>query len=84
MTPPSTSWSPVPPVHARAGVSCADCHMPYMREGATEAGGATAEQLAPALALQQKGQWRLDFIAAEPRLRAPGDSGGHAAAIDSP
>jgi len=23
-------------VHARAGVSCADCHMPYMREGATK------------------------------------------------
>jgi hypothetical protein len=22
-------------VHARSGVSCADCHMPYMREGAT-------------------------------------------------
>lgn len=23
-------------VHARAGVSCADCHMPYMRDGATK------------------------------------------------
>lgn len=23
-------------IHARAGVSCADCHMPYMREGATK------------------------------------------------
>src|SRR5690242_10968156 len=23
-------------VHARSGVSCADCHMPYMREGATK------------------------------------------------
>lgn len=23
-------------VHARAGVSCADCHMPYQREGATK------------------------------------------------
>src|SRR5213076_3455829 len=21
-------------IHARSGVSCADCHMPYMREGA--------------------------------------------------
>lgn len=113
-------------VHARAGVSCADCHMPYMREGATKisdhwvrspllnvnracqtchraseaemaarvdviqsrnydlmqrggtaivalidaivaakAAGVTPEQLAPALALQQKAQWRLDFIAAE-------------------
>ncbi len=23
-------------IHARAGVSCADCHMPYMREGASK------------------------------------------------
>jgi nitrite reductase (cytochrome c-552) len=23
-------------VHARSGVSCADCHMPYMRDGATK------------------------------------------------
>ena len=23
-------------VHARSGVACADCHMPYMREGATK------------------------------------------------
>ena len=113
-------------IHARSGVSCADCHMPYMREGATKisdhwvrspllnvnracqtchrvdegellarvdviqgrnhellqrggiaivdlidalakakAKGATAEQLAPALALQRRAQWRLDFIAAE-------------------
>lgn len=113
-------------IHARSGVACADCHMPYMRDGATKvsdhwvrspllninracqtchrasekemkarvdaiqqrnyellqrggaaivdlidaivaakAKGATAEQLAPALALQRKAQWRLDFIAAE-------------------
>ena len=113
-------------VHARSGVSCADCHMPYMREGATKvsdhwvrspllnvnracqtchrfaeaellarvdaiqqrnydllqrggqalvalldavaaakAKGATPAQLAPALALQRRAQWRLDFIAAE-------------------
>jgi nitrite reductase (cytochrome c-552) len=113
-------------IHARSGVSCADCHMPYMREGATKisdhwirspllninracqtchrfseaemqarvdviqqrnydllqrggqalvalldavegakARGATPEQLAPALKLQRKAQWRLDFIAAE-------------------
>jgi nitrite reductase (cytochrome c-552) len=113
-------------IHARSGVSCADCHMPYMREGATKisdhwvrspllnvnracqtchrleerellarvdviqgrnhellerggaaivdlieaitkakAAGATAERLAPALALQRRAQWRLDFIAAE-------------------
>lgn len=113
-------------VHARSGVSCADCHMPYMREGATKisdhwvrspllnvnracqtchrfpeseilarvdaiqqrnhdllqrggaaitglldavvaarAAGATPAQLAGALALQRKAQWRLDFIAAE-------------------
>ncbi len=113
-------------VHARSGVSCADCHMPYMREGATKisdhwvrspllnvnracqtchrfseaellarvdaiqqrnyalmqrggqavvdlidavlaakARGATADQLTPALALQRRAQWRLDFIAAE-------------------
>jgi len=113
-------------VHARSGVGCADCHMPYMRDGATKvsdhwvrspllnvnracqtchhfseeeikarvdqiqtrnfelmqrggeaivalldsvqaakAAGATDAQLAPALELQRKAQWRLDFIAAE-------------------
>jgi nitrite reductase (cytochrome c-552) len=113
-------------VHAKAGVACADCHMPYERQGATKvsdhwvrspllnvaracqpchavpedelrlraetiqsrnfallerggaalldmlgaikeanAAGAKAEQLAPALELQRKAQWRLDFIAAE-------------------
>lgn len=113
-------------IHARAGVSCADCHMPYMRDGATKvsdhwvrspllnlnracqschhapeaemqarvdtiqsrnfellqraaaalmdqldaiaqakAEGASAEQLAPALAHQRQAQWRIDFIAAE-------------------
>ena len=113
-------------IHARNGVACADCHMPYLREGATkvsdhwvrspllnvnrscqschrapeaeirarvdviqqrnyellqrggvaivalidglvaaQAAGATREELAPALALQRRAQWRLDFIAAE-------------------
>jgi len=113
-------------IHARSGVSCADCHMPYKREGATKISdhwvrspmlnvaracqvchpyeeaeiksrvtaiqtrthdlleraatalvdmldttvaaknaGATPEQLAPALALQRRAQWRLDFVAAE-------------------
>jgi nitrite reductase (cytochrome c-552) len=113
-------------IHARSGVSCADCHMPYMREGATKvsdhwvrspllninracqnchrfseteiaarvaviqdrnhellqrggkalmalldavqaakARGATAADLAAALELQRRSQWRLDFIAAE-------------------
>lgn len=113
-------------VHARAGVSCADCHMPYAREGASKvsdhwvrspllnvnracqtchrfgedelkervdviqqrnhellqrggaaivalfdavkaakAAGVSVEALRPALALQRKAQWRLDFIAAE-------------------
>jgi nitrite reductase (cytochrome c-552) len=113
-------------IHARNGVSCADCHMPYMREGASKVSdhwirspllgvnrscqtchrapesellarvdliqdrnhrllqrggtaivelidaivlakkaGATDAQLAPALALQRRAQWRLDFIAAE-------------------
>jgi len=113
-------------IHARSGVSCADCHMPYMREGASKvsdhwvrspllninracqtchhasegemaarvdviqqrnhdlmqraaaalmdqldaiaaakAAGAGAEQLVPALTLQRKAQWRIDFIAAE-------------------
>lgn len=113
-------------IHARSGVSCADCHMPYMREGATKvsdhwvrspllnvnhacqtchrasegemqarvatiqgrnyellqrggaaivelidalvkakAEGATDAELAPALALQRRAQWRLDYIAAE-------------------
>ncbi len=113
-------------IHARAGVSCADCHMPYMREGASKVSdhwvrspllnvnracqschraseqelqarvetiqrrnyqllqrggaaivdlidtivkaklsGAKDDQLAPALALQRRAQWRLDYIAAE-------------------
>jgi len=113
-------------VHARSGVSCADCHMPYQREGAmkvsdhwvrspllniaracqvchpyeeselqaradaiqqrthdlmsraaaalidmldaivaAQKGGATPAQLTPALELQRKAQWRLDFVAAE-------------------
>jgi nitrite reductase (cytochrome c-552) len=113
-------------VHARAGVSCSDCHMPYMREGASKvsdhwvrspllnvqracqtchrtsedeikarvdaiqsrnyellqrggaaivdlmdavveakAAGTTEDKLAPALQLQRRAQWRLDYIAAE-------------------
>ena len=113
-------------IHARSGVSCADCHMPYMRDGASKISdhwvrspllnvnracqtchhfpeeeilarvdtiqqtnydllqrggaalmdlldavdaakksGATAEQLKPALEMQRKAQWRLDYIAAE-------------------
>ena len=113
-------------IHARNGVSCADCHMPYMRDGASKVSdhwvrspllninracqtchrasetemmqrvdniqetnfnllqrggkalmslldavilakeaGATREQLEPALELQRKAQWRLDYIAAE-------------------
>ncbi|HBR94079.1 MAG TPA: ammonia-forming cytochrome c nitrite reductase subunit c552 [Opitutae bacterium] len=113
-------------IHSRAGVSCADCHMPYQRDGATKVSdhwvrspllnvnracqtchhveekeilarvdaiqernfnllqrggdaivalldavaeakeaGATQAALKPALELQRKAQWRLDFIAAE-------------------
>ena len=113
-------------IHARSGVSCADCHMPYMRDGATKVSdhwvrspllnieracltchhfsademqarvdaiqdrnyellqnagdalmdlldavevarseGASDRQIAPALELQRKAQWRLDYIAAE-------------------
>ncbi len=113
-------------IHARSGVACADCHMPYMRDGAgkisdhwvrspllninracqvchqfsedeiaarvdqiqqrnfdllqragaalmaqidaivaAREAGATDEDLAEALDLQRKAQWRLDFIAAE-------------------
>lgn len=113
-------------IHARSGVSCADCHMPFERQGAmkvsshwvrspllsinrscqtchnvpeqellsrvktiqsrteaqlnraalamtdmldainaAQAAGATEEQLAPILALQRKGMWRLDFISSE-------------------
>jgi nitrite reductase (cytochrome c-552) len=113
-------------IHARAGVACADCHMPYQREGAlkvsdhwvrspllnvaracqtchpvaeaellsrvatiqdrthelmqrsagamldmldaitaAQRAGAKPEQLADALALQRKAQWRLDFVNAE-------------------
>ncbi len=113
-------------IHARSGVACADCHMPYTREGAMKVSdhwvrspllnvarscqachpypeaelqaraeaiqerthallqraaaslvdmldaidarkkaAATPDQLAAALALQRKAQWRLDFVAAE-------------------
>ncbi|MEI6892703.1 MAG: ammonia-forming cytochrome c nitrite reductase subunit c552 [Pontiella sp.] len=113
-------------VHARSGVSCSDCHMPYMRDGASKISdhwvrspllnvnracqtchrkseqeildlvdsiqqinyklllrggealndlmdavmeakeaGATHEELKPALEMQRKAQWRLDYIAAE-------------------
>jgi nitrite reductase (cytochrome c-552) len=113
-------------IHARSGVACADCHMPYERDGATKVSdhwvrspllninkacqtchriseaeirgrvdqiqqrnfelmqrggvaivalidaivaakkqGASEAQLQPALELQRKAQWRLDFIAAE-------------------
>jgi nitrite reductase (cytochrome c-552) len=113
-------------VHARSGVACADCHMPYVRQGAmkvsdhhvrsplltinnscqtchrfpedelrgrvetiqnrnhdlmqraakalvdmldainlAKANGVNEQQLAPALALQRKAQWRLDFVNAE-------------------
>lgn len=113
-------------IHARSGVACADCHMPYVRDGATKVSdhwvrspllninrscqvchkfpeqeiqarvaviqdrnhqllqnagkaivdlidtimaarqaGATDEQVAPALELQRKAQWRLDYVAAE-------------------
>jgi nitrite reductase (cytochrome c-552) len=113
-------------VHSRSGVSCADCHMPYTREGALKVSdhwvrspllnvnracqtchhfseeemkarvdviqtrnyqlmqraakamtemldaiktaketGATDEQLVAAFEKQRKGQWRLDYVAAE-------------------
>jgi nitrite reductase (cytochrome c-552) len=113
-------------IHARSGVACADCHMPYQREGAMKVSdhwvrspmlqinracqvchpypeaeiqarvaaiqerthalmeraaaaavdmldaigaanraGVPKDRLEPALALQRKAQWRLDFVAAE-------------------
>ncbi len=113
-------------IHARAGVSCADCHMPYERQGAMKVSdhwvrspllniaracqpchsvaeeelkaraetiqqrnfdllqrsghalvnmmdaivaakkaGVPQDQLAAALAMHRKAQWRIDFIAAE-------------------
>jgi nitrite reductase (cytochrome c-552) len=113
-------------IHARSGVACADCHMPYKREGAVkvsdhhirspllnvsraclqchhfderemlaraeaiqdrttallnrgeaallalldaiaaaQARGAPADALTPALQMQRKAQWRLDFVSAE-------------------
>jgi nitrite reductase (cytochrome c-552) len=113
-------------VHARAGVACADCHMPFIRQGAMKvsdhhvrsplldldraclschpvsaeemkarietiqdrhaallaraedalialfdqvkaarAAGASQAQLEPALKLQRKAQWRVDFVNAE-------------------
>jgi nitrite reductase (cytochrome c-552) len=125
-------------IHARSGVACADCHMPYMREGALKVSdhwvrspllnisrscqvchaypeeeiraraeaiqtrthtlmqraataltemldsvsaakrsGASSQQLAPALELQRKAQWRLDFVAAENSMgfHAPAEAG---------
>ena len=113
-------------IHARSGVACADCHMPYMREGAlkvsdhwvrspllninnacqvchpfpeselaarvqtiqdrthklighaaqavvdmldaigaAKSAGATEQQLAAVYKLQNKAQWRLDFVSSE-------------------
>jgi nitrite reductase (cytochrome c-552) len=113
-------------IHARSGVACADCHMPYQRQGAMKVSdhwvrspllnisracqvchpyaeaeiqarvtaiqdrthalleraatasmamldaigdakknGAAPADLTPALELQRKAQWRLDFVAAE-------------------
>jgi len=113
-------------IHARSGVACADCHMPYQREGAMKVSdhwvrspmlnvsracqvchpyaeaeiqarvaaiqerthallersataamdmldaivaakkaGVPADRLQPALELQRKAQWRIDFVAAE-------------------
>jgi nitrite reductase (cytochrome c-552) len=113
-------------IHARSGVACADCHMPYQREGALKVSdhwvrspmlnvaracqvchpydegelkarvdviqerthalmdrsaaalidmldaigaakkaGVPRDQIGPALELQRKAQWRLDFVAAE-------------------
>lgn len=113
-------------IHARSGVSCSDCHMPYRRVGAmkvsdhhvrspllnvaascqtchnvpenellarahniqdktralldragaalkdmietiaaAQAAGVSEEDLAPALALQRKAQWRIDFVYSE-------------------
>ena len=125
-------------IHARSGVSCADCHMPYTREGALKVSdhwvrspllnisrscqvchvypeeeiqarvdviqnrtndlmqraakamtdmldalsaakkaGAPASRLGPALELQRKAQWRLDFVAAENSMgfHAPAEAG---------
>jgi len=124
-------------IHARSGVACADCHMPYQREGAMKVSdhwvrspllevnracqvchpyaeaeiqarvtaiqerthalleraasaamdmldaivaakraGAPADRLEPALALQRKAQWRIDFVAAENSMgfHAPAES----------
>jgi nitrite reductase (cytochrome c-552) len=124
-------------IHARSGVACADCHMPYKREGAMKVSdhwvrspllnisracqvchsypeseiqarvdaiqtrthdlleraasalidmldaivaakeaGATETDLAEALELQRKAQWRLDFVAAENSMgfHAPAES----------
>ena len=113
-------------IHSRSGVACADCHMPYMRDGAVKISdhhvrspmlnisracqtchpqaeeeiksrvetiqdrtrklldraedalvelfdevkdaqkqGVSGKALEPALKLQRKAQWRLDFVAAE-------------------
>src|SRR5215475_2918971 len=99
-------------VHSRSGVACADCHMPYVREGAVKVSnhhvrspllnvaracqtchryeekeilaraedavidlidavalarkqGVAEDRLGPALSLQRRAQWRVDFVNAE-------------------
>jgi nitrite reductase (cytochrome c-552) len=63
-------------VHARSGVACADCHMPYKREGAMKVSehwvrspllgiNRACEPLKAIGELQRAAQWRLDFVAAE-------------------
>ena len=133
-------------IHARSGVACADCHMPYMREGAMKVSDhwvrspllnvsracqvchpypeaeiqarvaaiqerthALLERAAsaaigharrdrgrqegrrrrptgcrPALELQRKAQWRLDFVAAENSMgfHAPAGGGAHPGRVD--
>jgi nitrite reductase (cytochrome c-552) len=56
-------------IHARSGVSCADCHMPYMREGRRQG----VRPLGPQSAAER--QPRLPDLPPHPRGRDPGAGG---------
>ncbi len=57
-------------IHARSGVACADCHMPYMRDGATKISDHWVRS--PLLNISRACQTCHHFSEAEIRARAEG------------